>query len=51
MSHQLDGEPSLGARGSRQGVQWTFAAENIGWTSNLTTNGALGIEASMLVRG
>jgi uncharacterized protein YkwD len=48
LSHQLPGEPSLGARESQQGVSWTFAAENIGWTSDLSTNGALGMEASML---
>jgi uncharacterized protein YkwD len=48
LSHQLRGEPSLGARESQQGVSWTFAAENIGWTSDMSTNGALDVEATML---
>jgi len=48
LSHQLPGEATLGARESQQGVSWTFAAENIGWTSDISTNGALAMEASML---
>ncbi len=48
LAHQVGGEDSLGARESRVGVRWHFAAENIGWTTARTLAGALGIEASML---
>jgi uncharacterized protein YkwD len=48
MSHQLPGEAELGARQSAQGVRWSFAAENIGWSSRLNTAGAQRIEAAML---
>lgn len=48
LAHQVGGEASLGARETAAGVQWSFAAENIGWTTDRTLAGALGIEASML---
>jgi uncharacterized protein YkwD len=48
LSHQLAGEPDLGTRETKAGVSWTAAGENIGWTSDMTQAGALGIEASML---
>ena len=48
LSHQLPGEPDLGTRETNAGVSWTAAGENIGWTSDMTQAGALGIEASML---
>lgn len=47
LSHQVDGEPSLGARETAAGVDWTFAAENIGWTTEQTEAGALDIENRM----
>jgi uncharacterized protein YkwD len=47
LSHQVDGEPSLGERETAAGVQWTFAAENIGWTTDRSQDGALDIEARM----
>ena len=48
LSHQLPGEPDLGTRETNAGVSWTAAGENIGWTSDMTQAGALGLEASML---
>lgn len=48
LSHQLPGEPDLGAREAAAGVSWSAAGENIGWTSEISQAGALGIEASML---
>jgi uncharacterized protein YkwD len=48
MSHQLPGEASFGSRESAQGVSWSSAAENIGWTSAMSTGGALGLEADMM---
>jgi uncharacterized protein YkwD len=48
LSHQLPGEPDLGARETNAGVQWSAAGENIGWSSEMTVDGALGLEASML---
>lgn len=48
LSHQLPGEPDLGARESQQGIAWTFAAENIGETTDQSTNGALGLHQAMM---
>jgi uncharacterized protein YkwD len=48
LSHQVGAEPSLGSRESSAGVQWTYAAENIGWTTDRTLAGVLDIEARML---
>lgn len=48
LAHQVGNEDSLGLRETKAGVQWSFAAENIGWTTVRTLSGALGIEASML---
>jgi uncharacterized protein YkwD len=48
LSHQLPGEASLGARISAQGVQWTWAAENVALSSNLSAAGALGLEQNMV---
>ena len=36
------------ARESQQGVAWTWAGENCGYTSDRTTAGALGIHRSMM---
>jgi uncharacterized protein YkwD len=47
MSHQLPGEPSFGTRISQAGVPWHVAAENIGWTTNRSTAGALSLETAM----
>jgi uncharacterized protein YkwD len=47
LSHQLPGEPALGTRISAQGVAWSWCAENIGWSSAMSSAGALGMEAVM----
>lgn len=48
LSHQVDAEPALGTRESSAGVRWTYAAENIGWTTERSLAGVLDIEARML---
>ena len=48
LSHQLPGEAALGDRERQQGVNWSWAAENIGETSNQTVNGALGLHQAMM---
>jgi uncharacterized protein YkwD len=47
LAHQVGDEPNLGARETAAGVNWTYAAENIGWTTARDRSGALAIEASM----
>ena len=48
LSHQLPGEAALGDRESQQGVNWTWAAENIGETSDQSVNGALSLHQAMM---
>ena len=48
LSHQLPGEADLGKRESQQGVQWVWAAENIGETTEMSTNGALALHQAMM---
>lgn len=48
LSHQLPGEPDLGARETQQGITWTFAAENIGETTDQSVNGALSLHQAMM---
>lgn len=48
LSHQVGDEPSLGGRESRAGLRWSFAAENIGWTTDRTLTGVLDIMSRML---
>ncbi len=48
LSHQLPGEATFGDRERQQGVNWTWAAENIGETSDQTVNGALGLHQAMM---
>jgi hypothetical protein len=47
LSHQLPGEPSLGARITQAGVPWRSIAENVGWTTNRTTAGANSLQLAM----
>ncbi|TAM86865.1 MAG: CAP domain-containing protein, partial [Jatrophihabitans sp.] len=47
LSHQLPGEPSLGTRLLNAGYNWYYAGENIGWSTDMSTNGALAMEQSM----
>jgi uncharacterized protein YkwD len=48
LSHQLPGEAAFGDRERQQGVNWSWAAENIGETSDQTVNGALGLHQAMM---
>jgi uncharacterized protein YkwD len=48
LSHQVAGELPLGSRETAAGVNWHYAAENIAWTSDQSTAGALEIEARMI---
>ena len=48
LSHQLPQEPAIGARISRDGVQWTWCGENIGETSNASSGGALELHRMMM---
>ncbi|MEO6970494.1 MAG: CAP domain-containing protein [Chthoniobacterales bacterium] len=48
LTHQLPGEPSLGARVSAQGVAWSWVAENCGLSPSLSTAGALSVETLMI---
>jgi uncharacterized protein YkwD len=48
LSHQVGAEPALGNRETAVGVRWTYAAENIGWTTERSLAGVLDIEARML---
>ena len=47
LSHQLPGEDDLGTRISAQGVQWTMAAENIGYGFGDATQAAVSSNQSM----
>lgn len=48
LAHQLPGEAGLGDRESQQGVRWSWAAENIGESSDQTVNGALSLHQAMM---
>ncbi|MEO8899117.1 MAG: CAP domain-containing protein [Candidatus Dormibacter sp.] len=48
LSHQLPGEPSLGARASRLGVTWSWLGENVGESPSLSSAGALYLEGMMM---
>jgi uncharacterized protein YkwD len=48
LSHQLPGEPDLGNREKQQGIQWQQAAENIGFTEDISENGVLALHKAMM---
>ncbi len=48
LSHQLPGEAAFGDRERQQAVNWSWAAENVGETSDQTVNGALGLHQAMM---
>ncbi len=48
LAHQVSGEPELGEREKQQGVQWLQAAENIGYTSDMSENGAMSLHKAMM---
>lgn len=47
LSHQCPGEKSFGDRLDAAHYDWSTAGENIGWTSAMSTSGALGLETYM----
>jgi uncharacterized protein YkwD len=47
LSHQETGEASLGSRISAQGVSWSWAGENIGENSVMSSAGAVQLETMM----
>lgn len=47
LSHQLPGEPVFSTRISQAGVPWHYAAENIGWSTDMTARGANSLETAM----
>src|SRR6266566_4591333 len=48
LSHQLPGEPDLGEREREQNITWSEAAENIGYNSDMTLQGALQLHKLMM---
>lgn len=48
LAHQLPNEAAFGDRERQQGVQWWWAAENIGESSDQTQEGALGLHKAMM---
>jgi uncharacterized protein YkwD len=48
LSHQLHGEAFFGDRERQQGINWTWAGENIGETSDQSVNGALSLRQAMM---
>jgi uncharacterized protein YkwD len=48
LSHQLPAEAAFGDRERQQGVNWSWAAENIGESSDQTVKGALGLHQAMM---
>lgn len=47
MSHQLPGEAYFADRITACGYRWSTVGENIGWTTDMTADGARSIEKSM----
>lgn len=47
MSHQCTGEASLGDRIDAVHYNWSTAGENLGWTTNMSTAGANGLQVMM----
>jgi uncharacterized protein YkwD len=47
LSHQLSGERSLGARVTAAGYAWRAVGENIGYTSDWSLTGILGVQRIM----
>lgn len=47
LSHRLPGERDLGARITHTTFPWTWAGENIGYNTDMSTNGALVLERMM----
>lgn len=47
MSHQLPGEPPLSQRLLNAGYRFYYGGENIGWTTDQTTDGVLAVHEAM----
>ncbi len=47
LSHQLPGEANIGARISKTGLDWTYCEENVAWTTDRTTRGAVNLNGAM----
>jgi uncharacterized protein YkwD len=47
LSHQLSGEPSLGARVTGAGYSWSSVGENIAYNSNRSEAGVLALQQAM----
>lgn len=47
MSHQVRGELSLGARLDAAGYHWSWAGENVAWSSNMSAEGVLALQSVM----
>jgi uncharacterized protein YkwD len=47
LSHQLPGEAVFSTRISQAGVPWHSAAENIGWSTDMTARGAISLQTAM----
>jgi uncharacterized protein YkwD len=47
LSHQLSGEPDLGARVSAAGYSWSSVGENIAYNSNRSESGVLALQQAM----
>jgi uncharacterized protein YkwD len=47
LSHQLPGEANFARRISATGYPWTYAGENIGWNSVISTRGVVALEKVM----
>ncbi|WP_375504019.1 CAP domain-containing protein [uncultured Jatrophihabitans sp.] len=47
MTHQARGEAALGSRITSTGYKWTWAGENVGWNSQMTTAGVLMLQKAM----
>jgi uncharacterized protein YkwD len=48
LAHQIPGEAAFGDREHQAGIQWQWAAENIGYTTDQSVNGALGLHKAMM---
>ncbi|HTK07088.1 MAG TPA: CAP domain-containing protein [Ktedonobacteraceae bacterium] len=48
LAHQLPGEAGLGDREKQQGITWLVAAENIGFTEDISERGVLALHQAMM---
>jgi len=48
LAHQLNGEDDPGTREANNGVSWSEAGENIGYSGDVSVNGALELHRLMM---